>query len=99
MSFTPTSEQLALREARRLEKQKAKAEARASSSRALAPLVNLEKGQIIQRSWLTVQDVHRSASRPVRIMTWNVRNRLLLFSSHMSCVTTWTCRPVNYLQD
>ncbi len=76
---TPTAEQLALRDARRLKKLQAKAEARAASLKAPPPpLVNLEKGQIVPRSWLTVQDDHQTASRPVRIMTWNVRNRLLL---------------------
>ncbi|KAI9445288.1 Endonuclease/exonuclease/phosphatase [Lactarius indigo] len=72
-TFTPTSEQLALREARRLRRQQAKAEARAASLAAPPPpLVDLEKGQIIPRSWLTVQDGHQTASQPVRIMTWNL---------------------------
>jgi hypothetical protein len=80
MSEAPTSDQLALREARRLKKQQAKAEARAASSTAPpAPLVNLEKGQITPRSWLTVQDGHQTTSRSVRIMTWNVRDRLLFY--------------------
>ena len=80
MSSAPTSEQLALREARRLKKQQAKAEASAASSTVPPPpLVNLEKGQITPRSWLTVQDGHQNTSRSVRIMTWNVRNRLLFY--------------------
>ena len=78
-SFTPTSEQIALRDARRLKRQQAKAEARAASSTAPpAPLVNLSKGQITPRSWLTVQDGHQTASRPVRIMTWNVRDWFII---------------------
>ncbi|KAH9175266.1 Endonuclease/exonuclease/phosphatase [Lactarius sanguifluus] len=72
-TFSPTSEQLALRDARRLKRQQAKAEARAAASAAPPPpLVNLEKGQIVPRSWLTVQDGHQTTSRSVRIMTWNV---------------------------
>jgi hypothetical protein len=74
-TFTPTPEQVALREARRLKRQQAKAKAHAASS--TAPLVNLSKGQITPRSWLTVQDDHKTASRPVRIMTWNVRDHSL----------------------
>jgi hypothetical protein len=74
-TFTPTPEQVALREARRLKKQKAKAEAHVASSKA--PLVNLSKGQITPRSWLTIQDDHQTSSRPVRIMTWNVRGHSL----------------------
>ena len=78
-SFAPTSEQFALREARRLKRQQIKAEARAASSAAPpAPLVNLSKGQITPRSWLTVQDDHKTASQPVRIMTWNVRDRFII---------------------
>lgn len=76
-TVTPTSEQLALREARRLKRHQAKAEALAASSTAPASLVNLEKGQIIPRSWLT-EDGHQTASRPVRIMTWNLLAQCLV---------------------
>ena len=73
--MAPTQERIALREARRLKRQQEKAEAKAVSSTAPpASLVNLSKGQITPRSWLTVQDGHQAASRPVRIMTWNVRD-------------------------
>ncbi|KAH9039896.1 Endonuclease/exonuclease/phosphatase [Lactarius hengduanensis] len=78
-TFSPTSEQLALRDARRLKRQQAKAEARAAASAAPPPpLVNLEKGQIVPRSWLTVQDGHQTTSRPVRIMTWNLLAQCLV---------------------
>ena len=65
-TFTPTPEQLALREARRLEKEKAATPPRS--------LVNNEKGQILQRPWLAVQDSHTNATHTAKIMTWNVRN-------------------------
>ncbi|KAH8988960.1 Endonuclease/exonuclease/phosphatase [Lactarius akahatsu] len=58
-TFSPTSEQLALRDA-------------PASAAPPLPLVNLEKGQIVPRSWLTVQDGHQTTSWSVRIMTWNV---------------------------
>ncbi|KAN0135700.1 Endonuclease/exonuclease/phosphatase [Lactarius tabidus] len=75
-TFTPTPEQVALREARRLKKQKAKAEAHVASSKA--PLMNLSKGQITPRSWLTFQDDHQTSSCPVRIMTWNLLAQCLV---------------------
>jgi hypothetical protein len=65
-TFTPTPEQLALREARRLQKEKAATNA--------SPLVNNEKGQILSRPWLAVQDSHTNATLSTKIMTWNVRN-------------------------
>ena len=69
-TFTPTPEQLALREARRL---------KAATNAASTPpksLVNNEKGQIVPRPWLTVQDSHTlaNATHTAKIMTWNVRN-------------------------
>jgi hypothetical protein len=66
-TFTPTPEQLALREARRLQKEKA-------ATNATSPLVNNEKGQILSRPWLAVQDSHTNATLSTKIMTWNVRN-------------------------
>ncbi|KAH8998879.1 Endonuclease/exonuclease/phosphatase [Lactarius hatsudake] len=79
MSSATTSEQLALRDARRLKRQQAKAEARAAALAAPPPpLVNLEKGQIVPRSWLTVQDGHQTTSRSVRIMTWNLLAQCLV---------------------
>jgi hypothetical protein len=72
-TFTPTPEQLALRDARRLKKQKAAANIGAASSTSPASFVNLEKGQIIARPWLTVQDNPSNAPHSVRVMTWNVR--------------------------
>ena len=71
-TFTPTPEQLALREARRLEKEK-----RAATNATSTPpksLVNNEKGQILPRPWLAVQDSHTNATHTAKIMTWNVRN-------------------------
>ncbi len=70
-TFIPTPEQLALREARRLEKEKAATNATPPSS-----LVNNEKGQILPRPWLAVQDSHNltNATHTANIMTWNVRN-------------------------
>lgn len=65
-TFTPTPEQLALREARRLQKEKAATNA--------STLVNNEKGQILSRPWLAVQDSHTNATLSTKIMTWNVRN-------------------------
>ena len=73
-TFTPTPEQLALREARRLKKQKAAANASTASSPPSASLEKLEKGQIVARPWLTVQKNPSNASGSVRVMTWNVRN-------------------------
>jgi RNA exonuclease NGL2 len=68
-TFTPTPEQLALREARRLKKDKAATNAGVASS----SLVNNEKGQIVPRPWLAIQDSPTNGTRPVKIMTWNVR--------------------------
>ncbi len=79
-TFTPTPEQLALREARRLKKEKATTNAGASSSTPPSSLVNNEKGQILPRPWLAVQDSLPNAAHTARIMTWNVR------SSFYSCV-------------
>jgi RNA exonuclease NGL2 len=70
-TFTPTPEQLALREARRLKKEKATTNA---SSTPPSSLVNNEKGEILPRPWLAVQDSHTNATRTAKIMTWNVRN-------------------------
>ena len=70
-AFTPTPEQLALREARRLQKEKT-----ATNASATAPKshVNNEKGQIVPRPWLAVQDSLTNATHSAKIMTWNVRN-------------------------
>jgi len=68
-TFTPTPEQLALREARRLQKEKA-----ASSTTTPSSLVNNAKGQILPRPWLALQDSPTNATRTAKIMTWNVRN-------------------------
>lgn len=72
MSFIPTPEQLALREARRLKKEKAAA----PNADVVSPgsLVSNEKGRIIERPWLSVQHGPPNSSRTARIMTWNVRN-------------------------
>jgi hypothetical protein len=72
-TFTLTPEQLALREARRLEKEKAATNATSTPPKSL---VNNEKGQIPPRPWLAVQDSHTSATHTanLKIMTWNVRN-------------------------
>jgi hypothetical protein len=73
-TFTPSPEQLALREARRSEKEKA------ATSTPPKSLVNNVKGQIVPRPWLTVQDSHTNATHSAKIMTWNVRN--LVFCVH-----------------
>jgi hypothetical protein len=70
-TFTPTPEQLALREARRLKKEKATTNA---TSTPPSSLVNNEKGEILPRPWLAVQDSHTNATLTAKIMTWNVRN-------------------------
>ena len=81
--FTPTPEQLAIREARRLEKEKAATNATSAPPRSL---VNNEKGQIVPRPWLAVQDSHINATLTAKIMTWNVRN-LVFFCSCVYCAT------------
>lgn len=65
-TFTPTPEQLALREARRLKKEKAAANAGVSSS-------SLVNNQIVPRPWLALQDSPTNATHTAKIMTWNVR--------------------------
>ncbi|KAI0286945.1 Endonuclease/exonuclease/phosphatase [Russula aff. rugulosa BPL654] len=72
-TFTPTPEQLALREARRLAKERAAANATSAPPKSL---VNNEKGQIVPRPWLAVQDSHTNTTHTVKIMTWNVRREL-----------------------
>ena len=72
-TFTPTPEQLALREARRLKKDKAATDAGVASSTPPGSLVDGKKGQIVLRPWWAVQDSLTNA-RPAKIMTWNVRN-------------------------
>lgn len=76
-TFTPTPEQLALREARRLQKEKA-----ASSTTTPSSLVNNAKGQILPRPWLALQDSPTNVTCTAKIMTWNVRN----FVFFCSCV-------------
>jgi hypothetical protein len=75
-TFTPTPEQLALREARRLKKQKAATDAQAgataASSTPPASLVNNEKGHIVPRPWLAA-DSPANGTLPAKIVTWNVR--------------------------
>ncbi|KAI0002109.1 Endonuclease/exonuclease/phosphatase [Russula vinacea] len=73
-TFTPTPEQLALREARRLKKDKAATNAGVASS----SLVNNEKGQIVPRPWLAIQDSPTNGTRPVKIMTWNLLAQCLV---------------------
>jgi RNA exonuclease NGL2 len=85
-TFTPTPEQLALREARRLKKLKAAANADVTPS---TTPVNDEKGQIAARPWLAVQGSLPNARRRVKVMTWNVRR--LLFPHH--CQLLCTQRP------
>lgn len=86
-TFTPTPEQLALREARRLKKQKAATDAQAgataASSTPPASLVNNEKGHIAPRPWLAV-DSPAHGTLPAKIITWNVR----LFSTRVHSVKT-----------
>ena len=79
-SFSPTPEQLALREARRLKKLKAATNANVTPSTTPGSLVNDEKGQIAARPWLAVQGSLPKAHRRVKVMTWNVRR--LLFPHH-----------------
>lgn len=78
-TFTPTPEQLALREARRLAKEIAAANATSTPPKSL---VNNEKGQIVPRPWLAVQDSHTNTTHTVKIMTWNVRNFVFCSSVH-----------------
>lgn len=84
-TFTPTPEQLTLREARRLKRQKTtNAETDAASATTPSSLVNNKKGQIVTRPWLEVQGLSPpNASRRVKIMTWNVRS---FFNFHLTCV-------------
>jgi len=73
-TFTLTPEQLALREARRLKKEKAATNAGVSSSYTPpSSFLNHKKGQILPRPWLAVQD-GTNATHTAKIMTWNVRN-------------------------
>lgn len=78
-TFTPTPEQLALREARRLKKEKA---ATTAASTPPSSLVNNEKGEILPRPWLAVQDSHTNVTRTAKIMTWNVRNFVFCSCKH-----------------
>ena len=76
MSFQPTPEQLALREARRLKKEKKeKAAVNAGLASTTPPdsLLDNERGHIVPRPWLAVQDSPLKATLPAKIMTWNVR--------------------------
>ena len=73
MSFKPTPEQLALREARRLKKEKAAVNTGITSTTPPDSLVDNEKGHIAPRPWLAVQDSPPKATLPAKIMTWNVR--------------------------
>lgn len=76
MSFKPTPEQLALREARRLKKEKKeKAAVNAGLASTTPPdsLLDNERGHIVPRPWLAVQDSPLKATLPAKIMTWNVR--------------------------
>jgi RNA exonuclease NGL2 len=76
VTFTPTPDQLALREARRLKKLKAATNADVTSSTTPSSLVNDEKGRITARPWLAVQGSLPNSGRRVKIMTWNVRRLL-----------------------
>lgn len=73
-TFTPTAEQLALREARRLKKEKTAANAGVSSS-------SLVNNRIVPRPWLALQDSPTNATHTTKIMTWNVRNFNFFFCS------------------
>jgi len=76
-TFSPTTEQLVPRKARRSKKQKTASNADTGAASATTPssLVNNEKGQIVIRPWLAVQGPSPpNASRRVKIMTWNVRS-------------------------
>ncbi|KAF8507186.1 Endonuclease/exonuclease/phosphatase [Russula emetica] len=78
-TFTLTPEQLALREARRLKKEKAATNASVSSSSTPpSSLVNNEKGQILPRPWLAVQDSPTNATHTAKIMTWNLLAQCLV---------------------
>ncbi|KAI0307720.1 Endonuclease/exonuclease/phosphatase [Multifurca ochricompacta] len=78
-TFNLTPEQLALREARRSKKQKAATNpAMASPEAPSTSLVNLDKGQIVSRSWSTIRIRNPNASQPVRIMTWNLLAQCLV---------------------
>ena len=83
-TFIPTPEQLALREARRLKKQRT-----ATNTGVASTPMNNEKGQIIARPWLTVPGNFSNAVRPVRIMTWNVRSIFLYRCAQHSVVQTY----------
>lgn len=84
-TFSPSPEQLALRETRRLKKEKAATDAPGpvASSTPRGSLVNNEKGRIVLRPWLAVQDSPTNA-HPAKIMTWNVRH-LKFFLFHPVC--------------
>jgi len=89
-AFTPSSEQLVLRKARRLKKQKAATNANTDAASATTPSspVNNEKGQIVTRPWLAVQPEGPSppnASRRVKIMTWNVRSYFNFYLTSAVC--------------
>jgi RNA exonuclease NGL2 len=73
-TFTPSPEQLALREARRLKKEKAATNAPVATSTPPRYLGNNEKGKIVLRPWLAVHDSLTNAHHTMKIMTWNVRN-------------------------
>lgn len=88
MSFKPTPEQLALREARRLKKEKKeKAAVNAGLASTTPPdsLLDNERGHIVPRPWLAVQDSPLKATLPAKIMTWNVR---FFFFFH-PCAQRW----------
>jgi len=84
-TFTPTPEQHALREARRLKKLKAATNADVTPSTTPGSLVNDEKGRIPARPWLAVQGSLPNARRRVKIMTWNVRRLLFPHRCHLLC--------------
>jgi hypothetical protein len=91
-TFTHTPEQLALREARRLKKERAATNAgvSAASSPSLDILVNGVTGRIIERPWLAVQGSRPNAPRPARIMTWNVRELFFIFFLSQRRTGMWT---------
>jgi hypothetical protein len=100
-TFTPTPEQVAIREARRLKRQRAAthADTDAASTTTPSSLVNSEKGQIVTRPWLAVQGHSpTNASRRVKIMTWNVCSFFIFhltsavctaLERHMTVLTTY----------
>ncbi|KAI0051675.1 Endonuclease/exonuclease/phosphatase [Auriscalpium vulgare] len=71
--FRPTPEQLALQEARRLKKSKKHAQSVQPSSGA----VQQDKGQILPRVWLKVQEPHAGGQR-FKLMTWNLLAQCLV---------------------